>query len=59
MQLSKNYHSVLLVSTLCIERKASEREGGREGSEREEGGERETRREEGKEVVCITFLFTT
>ena len=45
-------------------REGSEREEGgvrerREGSEREEGGEKETRREEGKEVVCITFLFTT
>ena len=40
-------------------REGGVRERGREGSEREEGGERETRREEGKEVVCITFLFTT
>ena len=42
-----NYLSVLLVSTLCIERKASEREGGREGSENKGGRGQRERREEG------------
>ena len=42
-----NYLSVLLVST---ERKASEREGGREGSEKEGGrGQRERREESGRQ----------
>ena len=54
---------MLLVSTLCIERKASEGEGGREGQRkreggvRERGGRREGDKERGREGGSLHHVF--